>query len=486
MPFMLRAALVSLVLCLFWSCVSAQYQPLYTYQQLSGTYYAAQKDSLKKAWVCPDVSSDKSVQRKFRELWEERTSFVTTAIEKQHFIYEPELSHYLQGIIDQLIAANPERFSARPLLLIDRSPVVNAYALGSNILVVNMGLIYFSRTREELALSIAHELSHNILHHPENGMKETAEWLMSDNYKDSLKAVLDSKYGRYSRLKKIFQVYTFSRSKHQRYHESDADSLGVVLLKNAHIAFNAQYFLRLDSADEQYQQPLNRPLNEYFKDYGLTAEESWMQTRTHGLSTARYNFSDTSGIEDSLKTHPDCIERYHKTLALSDRNAVATPIPASVSAKAAKIMIWGLFDDMSLTACLYTIFQEKDKGRGDGWYDFMVSSIFSGLYFKDQDLQRFSAIDIKPKEYISKAYYHLQTMLEQMPADNLRQYCSVLQQAAFWNQRPSDEKAMEKFLAALSIAGGNAEKARRSSAEEFVSNNGTSMYCEFVDQFRKK
>lgn len=482
----MRAAPVILSLCLSWSCVNAQNQALYTYQQLSGVYYAVQKDSLKKAWVCPDVSSDRSVQKKFKELWEDRTSFLITAIDKQHYIYDPELSQYLQRIIDQLMTANPQRFSSRPLLLVDRSPVANAYALGSNVLVINMGLICFSQTREELALSIAHELSHNILHHPENAMKETAEWLTSDQYKDSLKAVLDSKYGRYSRLKKVFQTYSFSRSKHQRYHESDADSLAVVLLKNAHIAFNARYFLRLDSADDQYLRPLKRPLGEYFKDYNLGFEDGWMQTRTRGLSTARYNFADTSGIEDSLKTHPDCIERYQKTLPLSDKDAVSTPIPASISVKASKMMIWNLFDDMSLTACLYSICLEKDKGRTDGWYDFMVSSIFSGLYYHDKELHRFSAIDIKPKEYISRDYYHLQTMLEQMPADNLRQYCSVLQQAGFWSQRPADEKAMEKFLAALAVPGENPEKTRRNSAEEFVSGNATSMYCEFVDQFRKK
>jgi len=178
--------------------------------------------------------------------------------------------------------------------------------------------------------------------------------------------------------------------------------------------------------------------------------------------------------------------RYHKSLEWSDRDPVTTPIVDAVTDRAAKMMIWNLFDDMSLTACLYSICQEKDKGRTDGWYDFMVSSVFASLYFNDKELHRFSAIDIKPKEYISRDYYHLQTMLEQMPADNLRQYCSVLQQAGFWNQRPADEKAMEKFLAALAVPGENPEKARRISAEEFVSSNATSMYCEFVDQFRKK
>ena len=484
--FMLRAALVFPVLCFAWSVVRAQNQPLYTYQQLSNSYYVTQKDSLKKAWVCPDISTNRDVEKKFKELWTDRTNFLVSAFENQHFIYEPELNRYLQGIIDQLIAANPGYFSARPLLLIDRSPVANAYALGNNVLVINLGLICFCRTREELALSIAHELSHNILNHPENAMKETAEWLTSDEYKNSLKAVLDSKYERYSRLKKVFQVYSFSRSKHQRYHESDADSLAVVLLKKTHIAFKADYFLRLDSADGQYGQPLQRPLNAYFKDYNLAMDESWTQTRARGLSTAQYNFADTSGIEDSLKTHPDCIERYHKTLALTDRDAVTTPIPASISGKATKMVIWDLFDEMSLTACLYSIWQEKDRGRTDGWYDFMVYSIFAGLYFEDQELHRFSAIGIKPKEYISKDYYHLQTLMEQLPAENLRQYCIVLQQAAFWEQRPDDEKDMEKFLSALSTAHENPEKTRNNLAMAFINDHGTSMYCEFVDRFKKK
>jgi hypothetical protein len=73
-----------------------------------------------------------------------------------------------------------------------------------------------------------------------------------------------------------------------------------------------------------------------------------------------------------------------------------------------------------------------------------------------------------------------------MPAENLRQYCSILQQATFWGQRPEDEKAMEKFLSGLAIAGENDEKVRRNSAAAFVSDHGTSMYCEFADHFIRK
>jgi hypothetical protein len=476
-------------LCLSWFAGTAQQQSIYTYQQLSNTYYSSQKDSLKKAWVCPDVYSDRAVQKQLREIWDDRTTFLISAIEKQHFLYEPEVYNYLQSIIDQLIAANPQRFHARPLLLIDRSPVANAYALGNNVLVVNLGLICFVQTREELALALAHELSHNLLSHPENGMKEMAEWLKSDQYKNSMKDVLDSKYGRYSRLKKVFEGYSFSRSKHQRYHESDADSLAVLLLKNSHIAFNAVYFLRLDSADMQYWRSLKRPLGDYFAAYNLSADPGWMQIHSRGLSTKTYNFADTSGIEDSLKSHPDCIQRYKATLDLSDLNAATTPIPVAVSAKATKMLIWNMFDDMTLTACLYRILQERDKGNTDGWYDFMLYNIFAGLYYQEMDMHRFNAIGIVPKEYISKEYYQLQTMLEQMPSADLGHYYNTLRQAPFWAHRPPEENAMAAFVASLSVPGDKQdkqEKARHSSAEAFINDHATSMYREFADQFKKK
>jgi hypothetical protein len=51
------------------------------------------------------------------------------------------------------------------------------------------------------------------------------------NIKKTVNAVLDSKYERYTRLKKVFEEYSFNRTKHSRYHEGDADSLAVVLLK---------------------------------------------------------------------------------------------------------------------------------------------------------------------------------------------------------------------------------------------------------------
>ncbi len=477
---------VALLFVCFLVKLHAQTSQLYTYQQLSNIYYAKQKDSIKKAWVCPAIFSNKTTQKKYREIWDNRTDFISIAIEKQNYVYEPEVFAYLQSIVDQIVKANTQNFTEKPFLLIDRSSSANAYSIGGNIIAVNLGFIDFATTREEIAFAIAHELSHNILNHAENVMKERAEWLTSDEFKKSLNSVLDSKYERYTRLKKIVENFSFDRSRHQRYHESDADSLAIILLKNSKIAFDAGFFLRLDSSDLHYKKPLKQPLQNYFTAYKLPYEDAWGQKKSKGLSTRNYSFKDTSNIEDSLKTHPDCLVRYSNTKMQSDERAILTPIPQAIKEKAERMLIWNIFDNMSLSACLYRVLLEKDKGNNDPWYDFMVHNIFAGLNYNDKQLQRFIAIGVTPKEYISKDYYQLQTMLEQMPRESLAQYCTLLQNAGFWTTLPPDAKALKGFMYTLALDPDESDKNKANAAKAFVDNNANSMYGEFAEHFKKK
>lgn len=458
---------------------------IYAYQDLSHVAYLKQKDSLKKAWLCPTLYKEKETQKKYKEFWDSRTDFIATSIESKNFVVEKEIFNYLDGIISELVNNNPAHIKEKPLLLIDRSSVVNAYAIGGNIIAVNLGLVSFAQSREEIALVIAHELSHNILKHPDNSMKERAEFLTSEEYKNSLKAILDSKYERYSRLKKLMEGYTFNRSKHNRYHETDADSLAVILLKNSHIGFDAKFFLRLDSVDLQYKQPLKKPVNDYFTGYNLAFESWWMQKKTKGLSARNYNFRDTTNIEDSLKTHPECSVRYANTLKLSDKNIKLTQIPSSIKEKANKIIIWNMFDNLSLTACLYQVLQEKDRGNTDEWYDFMIHNIIAGLYYSDKQLNRFNAIGIKPKELISKDYYELQNTLEQIPKENLEAYYKAFQTLGFWQKLPPDARALKGLIASITVDVNN-EKNNSTASKNFISQNASSMYCEFADHFQKK
>ena len=469
------------------SAAYGQTPNLYSYQDLSHLYYQPQKDSLKKAWVCPEVFKERDPQKKLREFWDQRTENITTAIANDDYVHEEEVYDYIAGIVRQISAANSQLVPFSELLLLDRSPSVNAYTVGGHVLAVNLGLIVFSRTREELALAIAHEMSHDILHHFENGMQERATWLTSDDYKNSLKDVLSSKYDRLTKLHHILENYTFSRSRHQRYHESEADSLAILLLKKSNIPFDPHYFLHLDSADDDYLQKLQHPLNTYFSAWQLPYEDSWTTRRSHGLSTHSYNFSDTSTIADSVKTHPDCPERYGQTLRWATTNAQFTPVPMPIREKATKMLIWNLYTSGTLTPCLYRILLQKDKGSKDSWYDFMVSNIFYSLYFEDRRLNRFNAIGIIPKEYISRDYYALQTLLEQMPRESLRQSCEIVGKEAFWTTLPMPERNLKDLLYTMALATDVLnQKQLNKAAHDYAVGNAGSMYCEFADNLQKK
>ena len=485
MPLVYQRTSVLVLITLILSCTSnAQNHNLYSYQDLSKFSFAKQKDSLKKAWVCPQLYKDKETQKKYKEIWDDRTDFITGAIEANNFVNDGDVYNYISNIILDLTKANPALLKQKPLLLIDRSASVNAYAIGGNVIAVNLGLITFAQSREEIALVIAHELSHNILDHAENSMKERAVWLTSDEYKNSLKAVLDSKYERLTRLKKVMESFTFNRNRHSRYHESDADSLAIILLKNSNISFNPEFFLRLDSTDNEYMQELKNPTKSYFASYKVPVEDAWFIKRSKGLSSRNYNFKDTTVMADSLKTHPDCVERYNKTKNEVNIKGSFTAIPVDIKEKANKMLIWNMYDNLSLTECLYRILLEKDKGNIDPWYDFMTYNIFAGLYYSNKQLNRFNAIGIKPKEYISKSYYELQNMLEQIPADNLEQLCKAATSQGFWSNMPADAKGMKILFATLNLDD-NPSKVQANAAKDFMNNNPSSMYCEFAEHFKK-
>ncbi|HEV2480950.1 MAG TPA: M48 family metalloprotease [Puia sp.] len=475
-----------LVLCLLIPVLAmAQPSSLYTYQDLSHFYYARQKDSLKKAWDCPEVFKEKAAQKKYKEIWDGRTDRVTNYIADDAYVHDKEVGDYVQGIVDQLVASNRQLLPAGPLVMLDRDPSVNAYAVGGNFLAVDLGLIAWSKTREELAFALAHELSHNILKHWETSAYETAKWLSSDEYKQSLNSVLDSKYERLTRLRKVMETYTFSRTRHQRYHESDADSLAIILMRNSHLAFSPSFFLRLDSADMEYRQPLRHPLAAYFAAYQLPFEEAWTQKRSHGLSTRSYNFSESGNLEDSLKTHPDCLVRYEKTKQWATPNPGFTAVPRNIHDIANRMLIWNMYNSGTVTACLYRILLVKDEGNVDPWYDFMVSNVFSALLFADHKLARFNAIGVMPKEYISKDYYGLQTMLEQMPRESLTAWTQGLQGQGFWKTLPQPEKELKPLFYAIALDPEDSDKNRKQAAKAFFAENGNSMYCEFAHVFEK-
>ncbi len=460
-----------------------QINPIYSFQNLSAIYYKSQADSLKNNIKAPN-KYNKSTQKKYEEIWNERIENIYKGLSSNNYVYSPEINNYLSGIIDEITRKNSQFIEPNILVLLDRNANINAYTSGLNIISVNAGLLEFVNSREELAFILAHELAHNYLRHIDNAIEKSAEWLSSNEYAASLKDIHNAKYEKFSLLKKMAQTYSFDRKKHSRLNESQADSFAVVLLKNANIPFDAKWLLRLDSADAHYKKQLKNDIPVYFQQYGININENWLIKKTKGLSTRNYNFQDSTAIsiQDSLKTHPDCVKRYEETQKWSNANYKTTEIPTSIVKEAKKIIIFDLFNDLNLTACMYRLFLDKDDGYTDVWYDFMLHDIFFGLWYATNDLNRFNAIKIKPKEYISKSYYHLQTMLEQISLEEIEKIYTNLSNSKFWEQLPNDARDVRTLM--QSIYSAKKQKAISSASKEYIANYPTSIYCEFANNLK--
>lgn len=485
MNFYLRVLLFGIMMQLLSSPLTAQNLTPVNYSAFSKNSMTRQRDSLKNALVCPVQFTKKETQKKYKEIWDGRTTYIVDAINDNQFIQQPELHQYIFKILKDITVANPALIKNAPLLLIDRSSSVNAYALGNNIIAVNLGLLSFVQSREEMALVLAHEMSHNVLQHCENSMKEKAAFLTSEEYINNVNAILESKYERYSRLKKIIEGYSFGSAKHNRYHEGEADSLAVVLLKNAKITFNPAFFLRLDSADLVYKTPLKTEVKTYLQELNFTTDDAWFRKGGKGLSGRKYGFAQEE-INDSLKTHPDCKKRYETLLPQSTFTAAQklTSVPPLLEVTANKTIIWTLFMNGNLTAAMYRIFLEKDKGNYDLWHQEMCSYVLNGLFLADKKLSRFNAINIKSKEYISASYLDLQTLFEQIPRENLATSCKVLFNQSFWQQAKPDDRSFKSILSTLNFSDGLSQKELNNLKKDFEQSYAESIYREFTEQIK--
>ncbi len=86
--------------------------------------------------------------------------------------------------------------------------------------------------------------------------------------------------------------------------------MAVNIISKAGFAFDAAWFLRLDSVGLEYKTALKKPIRQYFQDYGLTIQNQWLNKKAIGLFSRVGEADFNTSIEDSLKTHPDCKERY--------------------------------------------------------------------------------------------------------------------------------------------------------------------------------
>lgn len=411
---------------------------------LSSGRYGDYADSLVKYWKCPKKFKSVETQEQYGTYWNRRKNFLINSIRSDWYLKDTIIYPYINDMVQKLVSKNKSYFEKPIQVYIDRSSVVNAYSIGENVLIVNAGLIDYMKTEEQIYFVLAHELAHDALNHSETSMAERAEYFTSDEYEAELKKILDSEYERLTRLKNIYKDYSYDRSKHSRYKEADADSLGAVFLKNAGIGLDPEIFLALDSADMVYSQNLASPLEKYFQEIGLVVDQSLFVKKSKGLSKS--SSSKVFGErDDSLKTHPDCSARY-ATYKDQKSTAPLSEIPLAIHNATKDVWIWNLIESKNLNMSCYRVMLEMDAGRDLEKYKKELKLILSLIYLEDLRMNRFMNLGMVRKEFVSKDFNAMQNYFEQLSQAELKKIFDQIYKEVEAEDEESSYKDLLTFI----------------------------------------
>ena len=218
------------------------------------------------------------------------------------------IAPYVQGVFDRLLAANPSLPTTR--LVIVRSPIANAYATGSGIVVCNVGLLAALANENQLAFVLGHELAHVYFKHMQQGLDAHRNTFYSRAFEKKVDKIQKDEYNVRSKLSSLVRQSSLSKLYHNRSYEQQADSLGFRLMtaarfpgRQAHTALQL-----LEHIDAPSSRAANVPTYFGCEDtYPL-----WVRAAQQSSSSIFAVATETPTafeLSDTLKTHPNCQAR---------------------------------------------------------------------------------------------------------------------------------------------------------------------------------
>lgn len=286
------------------------YFPVKT-EKINKTKY---KESLLQKLKEDKQKIDSKYKKKLEKIYDEKFDYIVSNIDSSDFYFDDTINFYFQNILKNIQQANPILNKPEIKLYVSRATYPNASCLGEGSLIFNIGLLRYLKNESQIAFIICHEFAHYTQNHVMKATTEYLENLYSKETQTKLKEIKYSQFGTYTKAQEFTKAYVFDSRKHGRLHESEADSIAFLYLKNTKYDENEALtaLALLDSTDtEKYRDSIQ--LNTFFDFKEFPFKNSWIAEEKKFVF-----FKDTvSEMEkDSLKTHPDCQKRVENLLKM--------------------------------------------------------------------------------------------------------------------------------------------------------------------------
>jgi Zn-dependent protease with chaperone function len=306
-PYFRHRSFTCLLLCqLFIFSVKAQDNAIYSFQQddtLIRKNFLEQ--SLKKKEDALK-SPDKTFASDYKKIYRQQFDEIAELWKSDRVVTAPAVHRYLQTIVQEITARNPSLAKIDARVVFSRDWWPNAYSMGDGSIAVNAGLFVYLGNEAELAFVICHELAHYYLDHSGKAIRKYVETINSTAYQAELKRLSTTEFRKNQQLDSLSLNTIFSRRRHMRANEAEADRFAFSLLKNTKFSTEGirSCLQLLDSIDNaSLFQPLKLEQVFSFNDYPF--RRKWTQQESMIFSEMDQQEKDDKRT-DSLKTHPDC------------------------------------------------------------------------------------------------------------------------------------------------------------------------------------
>lgn len=252
------------------------------------------------------VSAKGKTGNYLKSLYDQRFTYQVSMFNQDLILMNDDITDFLIRIQDKIYRANPELAPETTIYPI-RSATPNALSMGNGMLCFMLGLLSRLETEDQVAFVLCHELAHHHRKHTELKMTQLANGNYDKDLKKKIDAIMASPYNRYSKLKSLFSSLDISFSKHSRFAEYEADSIGLVFYLRT--GYNPYAPLRvmqiLDQADSAVHID-NIDFKGIFSFPDFPFKDSWLEYSKSEVWHAPLRAIDS----DTASTHPDCKKRF--------------------------------------------------------------------------------------------------------------------------------------------------------------------------------
>lgn len=319
MPEISRISLCILVLSLLASAVCVGQQPVYLpfYTADTGSLYSlalSHRQSLKNAFIVPE-EANKEYRKNFLALTDGLSENIYATI-RYRALLDTLINPYVQEVFQKVVAKNRELPPARLILV--RSPIENAFALGDGTILVNIGLLSKLENESQLAFVLCHELAHIYFQHMQKGVKDYFNVFYNKKFRKEYRKIVKEEYNMYTRLNSLVQNASLNNLYHKRANEQQADSLGYVLLSKTDYDLSQAYaaLQLLDRIDEPYSSE-EIALENHFGCSQVNHLFRKKSEKASSIFAIEPEKPKAFELSDTLKTHPGCEKRMQYIQTLS-------------------------------------------------------------------------------------------------------------------------------------------------------------------------